>query len=109
MNRRIEFAPVTHPAPPALDAVALDRALATIRYQFNLLAGDVERHREEHIGLADSVRRMREEIVQHNEALSDLHQLIEFLEKNPGADLKDWARYEAVKRRMKEAADVRKV
>lgn len=34
----------------------------------------------------------------------DLCSLVDFLEQNPGADLKDWVRYEAVKERMRKAA-----
>lgn len=38
--------------------------------------------------------------------LDDLYSLVNFIERNPGADLKDWVRYEQVKDRMGRAANV---
>lgn len=35
---------------------------------------------------------------------NDLESLIDFLEKNPGSSVSDWARYEGVKRKLKEVA-----
>jgi uncharacterized protein YoxC len=104
MERRINIAPVTRPAPPALDVEALSTAINNIVYQFNLLADDVKRYQNQQQELSMSVGNMQHTLRTHNEALSDLEQLVEFLEQNPGADLKDWVKYEAVKERMSKAA-----
>lgn len=55
-----------------------------------------------HDTLAELVTRVN----RMSDHMKDIYDLIEFLEKNPGKDIRDWARYEAVRQKMQEAADV---
>ena len=98
MKRTLGMAgPITGPAPVVLDAAATQRAIDNIVYQFNLLAEDVDRYRTDNL-------RLEGEIAELYKRSTDLADLIAFLEHCPGADIKDWARYEQVKSRLQKAA-----
>ncbi len=65
------------PPPPQLDANSVAQTLAKLTDRVNKLS--------------DSHR--------------DLLSLVDFLEKNPGSDIRSWVNYEKVKRQMVEAAN----
>lgn len=104
MKRTLNIASYTRPAPPALDVEALQSAISNITYTFGLLSEDVYRMGTE---LNDTKSRLASLEARQNAdhvMLDDLYALVNFLEDNPGADLEDWVKYEAVKERMRKAA-----
>lgn len=97
---------VAQPAPQILNAEAVQQALNTLTYNFNLLAKDVHRHYEDSLLTKQKLESVERSARESASGLTDLYSLIDFLEKNPGADLKDWVQYEAVKERMAKAANM---
>lgn len=84
--------------------MAVQQSLQNIAYQHNNLARDFQQLADRLLGVEKAMSLQGSMIDQNSRDLSDLQQLVQFLEKNPGADLKDWVRYEAVKERLLKAA-----
>lgn len=105
MNRRItNVGRVTHEPPRVLDPTLVDSAVTHIVYQHNLLADDFERALKRLSDLESRYSYLHEKWSSDHRRTDDLYDLMDFLEKNPGTDIKDWVRYEAIKKRMNEAA-----